>query len=278
MNPLLTVSLHVPLKAFTLEVDFAGRAMVTGLFGPSGCGKSTILECIAGLRCVRRFRIQGYIRFKEQTWFDSAAKFHLPPERRQIGFVPQEPLLFPHLSVLGNLTFGTQSPGRLCSHLREVIDLLEIAPLLHRMPAHLSGGEKQRVSLGRALARNPQLLLLDEPLSALDSALRRRILPFLLRVREAFDLPMLMVSHQPIEQLAMADIVHQLQSGRIVRSATPKELFAHSINPASCVAALDTLRPCPACANGRKACPFSRDSTDFADYGTGCAHAYLGRP
>ncbi|MEE3178395.1 MAG: ATP-binding cassette domain-containing protein, partial [Verrucomicrobiota bacterium] len=186
-----------------MEAEFTGSRRVTGLFGASGSGKTTWLETMAGLRRSAR----GFIQFGETVWLDSDARIDVPPEQRGIGYVPQDHLLFPHMTVRRNLQSGQQRAA-VSGHdfkrmLEDVVDVLELDSLLERGVRELSGGERQRVALGRALCSGPRLLLLDEPLASLDLQLRLRILPFLQRVRDHFDVPMLVVSHNPIELQAL---------------------------------------------------------------------------
>lgn len=196
---------------FTLDVDLQlpGRG-VTALFGPSGSGKTTLLRCIAGLERAP----QGRLWVQGERWQDG--RHWLPPHRRPMGYVFQEASLFPHLSVLGNLRYGLRrSADAQPEQLDHVIDLLGIRPLLARRPAHLSGGERQRVGIARALAVGPRLLLMDEPLAALDLRRKQEILPYLERLRDELDIPMLYVSHAPDEVTRLADHLVMLDGGRV---------------------------------------------------------------
>jgi molybdate transport system ATP-binding protein len=184
---------------------------VTGISGPSGCGKSTLLALVAGLLRPR----SGRIRFAEEVLADGGV--FVPAWRRRFGLVFQDGQLFPHLSVRGNLLYGYRrrraAERRL--DLDAVTELLEIGPLLGRRPAQLSGGERQRVALGRALLYSPRLLLLDEPLSALDERLKQQILPFLRRVKEETRIPMIYVSHSTAEVQYLADRVLFMEQGEL---------------------------------------------------------------
>ena len=197
---------------FVLEMHERIEARVVALFGPSGSGKTSVLESIAGLRRPRR----GVIRIGERTLFDADAGVDVPSHRRHVGYVPQDLALFPHMNVRRNILYGAGAePGGGFEH---VIALLELGPLLDRGVAGLSGGERQRVALARALAASPALLLLDEPLAALDATLRSRILPYLERIRDDLATPMLYVSHAEAEVRALADWVVVLDGGRVLRS------------------------------------------------------------
>jgi len=207
---------------FTLDVDLRlpGRG-VTALFGPSGSGKTTLLRCIAGLERAP----QGCLRVQGQTWQDGRA--WLPTHRRPIGYVFQEASLFPHLSVLGNLSYGLRRSAEAPQvHLDHVIDLLGIRPLLDRKPDHLSGGERQRVGIARALAVAPRVLLMDEPLAALDLRRKQEILPYLERLRDELDIPMLYVSHAPDEVTRLADHLVMLDQGRVTASGALTEILS----------------------------------------------------
>lgn len=208
--------------SFTLDLcaDLLGRTLA--VFGPSGSGKSTLLACIAGLSRPEA----GRITVGGETWFDAARGIHLPPERRAVGLVPQEGLLFPHLDVRANLLFGADRKrrGDAGAQLHEVTEVLEIGPLLGRRPDTLSGGERQRVALGRALLSAPKLLLFDEPLAAVDQALKRRILPYLTRALDHFRIPALYVSHDPAEVLAVTRELLVIRAGRAVAAGDWREI------------------------------------------------------
>lgn len=212
----LRVDVRVPLDRFDLTACFTTSARATGIFGPSGAGKTTLLKAIAGLK--RRAR--GSVHLGQEAWLDSARGLYLPPERRGIGYVPQDGLLFPHLDVRHNLLAGARRARQRGLSLPElmatVCALLELEPLLARDVATLSGGERQRVALGRALVSGPRLLLLDEPLAGLDLALRRRVLPLLMRVRDQLAVPMLLVSHEPAQVQALCEEVAVLEHGRVI--------------------------------------------------------------
>lgn len=198
---------------FRLEAQGQISAPVSGLFGPSGSGKTTLLHCIAGL--VKPDR--GRMVLNGEVLFDGASRRFVPPHQRHVGLVFQDAQLFPHLSVKGNLLFGfrRRKPSERRFALDDIVELLEIGHLLERHARQLSGGEKQRVALGRALLFSPQLLLLDEPLAALDQKLKRQILPFLRRIRDEVKIPMLYVSHALDEILYLTHTLTMIDRGRI---------------------------------------------------------------
>jgi molybdate transport system ATP-binding protein len=208
---MIDLSIRLVLQPFTLELELALAGRVTAVLGPSGCGKTSLLEIIAGLRR----QAEGRAALDGVVFLDSERRFHLPPERRHIGYVPQEPALFPHLDVSGNVRYGLRSSSEDAGRVAETLDLLEIAGLVTRYPQTLSGGEAQRVALARALVTRPRLLLLDEPLAALDAELRHRILPYLIRVRDEAKIPMIYVTHHVGEALALADEAVVLRAGRV---------------------------------------------------------------
>jgi molybdate transport system ATP-binding protein len=213
------------------EVVFTGTftERVTVLFGASGAGKTSLLEVIAGLRRPRH----GRLRLGETVLVDVAAGMFVPPRYRKIGYVPQDGALFPHLSVEGNLRYGLrhrdESGGELSFD--HVVQVLEIADLLNRPVRSISGGEKQRVALGRALLAAPKLLLLDEPLASLDFSLKERVLPYLARVRDELHMPMVYVTHAPEEAIALGDEALLMERGQILRRAPPKDLFLATDQP-----------------------------------------------
>ncbi|HEY0036030.1 MAG TPA: molybdenum ABC transporter ATP-binding protein [Longimicrobium sp.] len=219
------MNVTLSLDRFGLDVAFETTHRVTGIFGVSGSGKTTLLETVAGLRRGAR----GRIALNGDVWLDTEKRVRVPPERRGIGYVPQDSLLFPHLDVLGNLRAGhgraRRGVGDVDATLDGVVKVLGLQPLLSRATSTLSGGERQRVALGRALCSGPRLLLLDEPLASLDAALRRKVLPFLRRVRDEFALPMLLVSHDPVEVQALCDDLVVLNEGRIVARGEPRAVL-----------------------------------------------------
>ncbi len=226
MSAPLLLNVAVPLDSSTLEARWETSEPCLGVFGPSGAGKTTLLEAIAGLRPAAR----GVVRFNGETWLDSERGVCAPPERRGVGYVPQDALLFPHLDVRGNLLFGA---GRARSAgggpaMERVLEVLELGPLAERAVGNLSGGERQRVALGRALCSAPRLLLMDEPLGGLDLPLRRRILPYLLRARDEFAIPTIFVSHEALEMRMLSREVLVLSQGKVMASGSTEEVFLTS--------------------------------------------------
>jgi molybdate transport system ATP-binding protein len=210
------IALDIELAQGTFVLSAAIRidARVAALFGPSGAGKTTILDTIAGLRTPRR----GSIAIDGRVLFSSADGINVPPHQRHIGYVPQDVALFPHMNVRRNLLYG-RHPG-VSPDLDRVIGMLEIDRHLDRRVTELSGGERQRVAVGRALMSGPSLLLLDEPLAAVDVPLRRRILPYLLRVRDELRIPIVYVSHDREEVAELADVVVHVENGRVAEVET----------------------------------------------------------
>ena len=214
---------------FELQVDVSAEGTVIGLFGPSGSGKTSLLDLVAGLRRPAA----GAIRLDGTPLVDLAAGVDLPARARGIGYVPQDLALFPHLTTRRNVLYGVI--GKPIEHptltLAHVLQVLELKPLQQRAITTLSGGEQRRVALARALMSRPRLLLLDEPLSGLDDALKGKTLDLLKRVREEFNVPMLYVSHAPEEVTALCDRVIVLEAGRVLRAGTPTELFEEAVEP-----------------------------------------------
>ena len=211
-SPLLEIRASVRYSGFELDVDERIElAGVTGLFGPSGSGKSTLLRCIAGLEDGG-----GVVRFGGATWQDTDATAFVPPWQRPVGYVFQDTRLFPHLTVSGNLQFAVDRAVTDAGiGFDEVVDVLNIKALLERRPTSLSGGEQQRVAVARALLSQPGLLLLDEPLAALDAGHKREILPYLEALPARFGIPAIFVSHAAGEMARLADDVIVLESGRV---------------------------------------------------------------
>ncbi|MEO8679923.1 MAG: ATP-binding cassette domain-containing protein [Vicinamibacterales bacterium] len=212
----LTIDITMRQEAFTLEVHEAASVEVLGLFGPSGSGKTSLLEAVAGLRHPDR----GAIKVGERVLYSSDSGIDVPARERRIGYVPQDALLFPHLDVRHNIVFGSRE-GQFDS----LVEILELTALLDRRVQKLSGGEKQRVAIARALMIRPALLLLDEPLAAVDREHRERILPYLLRIRKDLHVPLVYVTHDAGELKAIADRVLLMDLGRVAASGPPSAMW-----------------------------------------------------
>lgn len=199
------------------------RERVTVLFGPSGSGKTTILRCLAGLERPQ----EGFIRFGDETWFDATAGVHLAPQARHLAYVSQDYGLFPHLTVIQNITFGMAVGGddknRRASAL---IAGMHLDGLERRLPVELSGGERQRVALARALAREPQLILLDEPLAAIDLPLRDQLRRELRQVLTSIDVPSIVVTHDRVDALVLGDRLAVLAQGRVRQTGPVHDVFS----------------------------------------------------
>ncbi|MGH8808392.1 MAG: ABC transporter ATP-binding protein [Noviherbaspirillum sp.] len=204
-----------------LDITIEHGNFVT-LFGPSGAGKTTILRMLAGLTDADT----GHIAVNGEVWFDTGKRIKLPPQKRAIGFVFQDYALFPNLSVRGNVAYAANKNDE--RWIDELLDLAGLSSLQHRAPDTLSGGQKQRVALARALARKPALLLLDEPLSALDAQLRAQLQDDLARLHQRLGFTALLVSHDMGEVFRLSQRVLRLEQGRIVQAGTPSEVFLHS--------------------------------------------------
>lgn len=231
----------IDLEGFRLDVDLALPSRgVTSLFGPSGCGKTTLLRAIAGLELVPG----GFLQLDDETWQDDST--FVPVHRRPLGYVFQEASLFDHLDVKGNITYGAR---RIADSERRIaidsaIELLGVGGLLDRKPATLSGGERQRVAIARALAVSPRLLLMDEPLAAVDVSHKQEILPYIESLHRELEIPVIHVSHLPEEVGQLADHVVLLNAGRVVASGDVHEVFtrldlplAHEADAASIIEA-----------------------------------------
>jgi molybdate transport system ATP-binding protein len=210
---MLRVDVTKKLGEFSLEASFTSEGRVTGLFGASGAGKTSLINMIAGLLTPDR----GIIAIDGETLDDTEKRVHVPAHRRRIGYVFQDARLFPHLDVGQNLDYGrrmnrlTEDPAQR----KRVTELLDISHLMDRRPGKLSGGERQRVALGRALLSKPRLLLLDEPLGSLDEGRKVEILPYLVRLRDEANVPMVYVSHDAAELRQLATQIVMLRGGRV---------------------------------------------------------------
>lgn len=217
-------NIRLPLADFVLEIDATFDRPIAGIFGPSGAGKTSLLDLIAGLRRP----VAGTVQLEDRILFDAAASVHLPPRLRRIGYVPQDLALFPHLNVRANLVYGHKqaiTDNELFT-LEHVVEVMEIGLLLDRNVTTLSGGEQQRVAFARAILSAPRLLLLDEPMSSLDSRLKTRLIPFLQRIRDEFSIPLIYVTHDARELTALCDEVLVLENGRLVERGLPADVLA----------------------------------------------------
>ncbi|MCB1759890.1 MAG: molybdenum ABC transporter ATP-binding protein [Gammaproteobacteria bacterium] len=228
----ITFRFELPLGEFPLQVSASIPAQgVTALFGRSGSGKTSLLRCIAGLERPE----SAYLRVGEELWHDSQRELFLPPERRGIGYVFQEGGLFPHLRVRENLAYGyrrTPMQERSAT-LSNVVELLALDPLLRRYPHQLSGGEKQRVAIGRALLNNPRLLLMDEPMASLDRGHKKEILPYLERLHRNTSTPIVYVTHDPDEMVRIADHLLLIEHGKLIAQGPLATLLARIDLPIS---------------------------------------------
>ena len=228
---MIEATLALPRRGFTLDVALQLPARgVTALFGPSGCGKTTVLRALAGLE-----RAAGRVALGDEVWQDDARRVWQPTHQRPLGYVIQEAALFPHLSVRDNLAYGQRraGPAARAFALDAVIELLAIGPLLDRRPATLSGGERQRVAIARALATAPRLLLMDEPLAALDAQRKAEVLPYLERLHGELAMPIVYVTHAMDEVARLADHLVLMEAGRVLAAGPLNELLARPDLPPS---------------------------------------------
>ena len=215
---LLRINIEKSLNNFQLRADLLLDAPTTGLYGPSGSGKTTLLDCISGLNEPDR----GEIIREDQVLFSSTKRIDLSPEKRRIGYVAQDELLFQHLPVRENLNYGYDLLRPECRRFsfEQVVEMLELGTLLERYPKFLSGGERRRVALGRAILTSPELLLLDEPLVGLDQGLKGRIIPYLNYIRKDLEIPMIYVSHSLSEVLELTDNIVVIEKGRVLANGS----------------------------------------------------------
>ena len=223
----LRIDVEKKQGSFLLQVKAEVSGERIGMFGQSGSGKSTLVHLISGLLQPER----GEIYLNDECLFSSANKINISPERRRIAIVFQQAMLFPHLSVKANLLYGYRRCSTENRRIKPetLIAILKLQPLLQRGVANLSGGEKQRVALGRAILANPRLLLMDEPLSALDDTLRFQIIPYLKSVSEEFGIPYLFISHSILEMQLMADRILVIRNGQMAETTTPDQLARNSM-------------------------------------------------
>jgi len=221
----MRIELRKRLGSFFVDVQFSVKdSGVTALFGRSGAGKTSVINMVAGLIPPD----EGLIEVNGNTLFDSQRSIDIPPEKRRCGYVFQDGRLFPHLTVKSNLVYGMKLVPRVKRYVQydQIVDLLGIRHLLERMPAKLSGGEKQRVAIGRALLTSPRVMLMDEPLASLDVERKDELLPFIARLPQELSIPILYVSHSIEEIMNLAETAIVLDDGHISAEGPPVELLA----------------------------------------------------
>jgi len=224
------------------ELCTGAHTGITVLFGASGSGKTTVLRCLAGLTAPD----EGWIRFAGETWTDTARGFHLPPQQRHIGFVPQHYALFPHLSVAHNIAFGLHAStgAERAARVADMLRWVGLEGLADRLPRDLSGGQQQRVALARAVVTRPRLLLMDEPLSALDAPTRLRLGVELRGLLRQLDIPSLLVTHDRHEALTLGDDLVVMDQGRMIQRGPVHEVFSHPMSLAVAgIVAMETVQP-----------------------------------
>ena len=225
---MIEISLQKILKSSTgemkldLKMQFEEGKLIT-VYGKSGAGKSTLLMLLAGLMNPEK----GYISMGENIWTDTQNKIFLPPQKRNIGFVFQEYALFPNMTVRENLCFGL-GKGQSKNIVDKLVDIIDLGQLQNRKPNTLSGGQKQRVALARALVNKPKMLLLDEPLSALDQEMRLKLQSYILEVHREFGLTTLLISHDVSEIIRLSDFMIEMDQGKITRQGNPAEMFTNN--------------------------------------------------
>ena len=219
----IAVNIEKTMGDFQLNTEFYADIGITAIFGPSGAGKSTLVNLIAGL--VKPDT--GYIKILNEVIFESQQKINVPANKRGIGFVFQDARLFPHMKVESNLKYSNRfgRKGHLSSF-TEIVEVLNLGQILHRLPENLSGGEKQRVAIGRALLSNPKILILDEPLTGLDEGLKAEVIPYLEFLRDNFKIPILYISHSQSEVVRLSDRIVVLEKGRILEQGKTLQILS----------------------------------------------------
>jgi molybdate transport system ATP-binding protein len=221
-----TKTLHTTRGPQQLDIAFeAKQGEILAISGPSGAGKTTVLRILAGLTTAET----GHIQIDQETWLDTDQKINLPTRHRSIGFVFQDFALFPHMTVRKQLEFALPKNSD-TQLINELLELMDLEALQHLRPALLSGGQQQRVAIARAIARKPRVLLLDEPLSALDDEMRGKLRDYILKARQRYHMTILLVSHHLPDIFRLADSVITLDQGRIVRQGTPADVFPQEKN------------------------------------------------
>ncbi|AGT07422.1 molybdenum ABC transporter ATP-binding protein [Paracoccus aminophilus] len=218
----VSVAIRRQFPTLGLDIAFEAPSGVTALFGPSGCGKTSTINAVAGLMTPE----SGRIAVNERVLFDSTAGVNLPVKDRRIGYVFQDARLFPHLTVASNLRYSWRFRRGARADFDRIVEMLALGPLLKRRPRNLSGGEKQRTAIGRALLSGPELLVMDEPLAALDEARKAEIMPWLERLRDEVNLPILYVSHSTAEVVRLATTLVMMQQGRVIYSGPVAEALS----------------------------------------------------
>ncbi len=226
MNPFLKLDIKLQRNNFLLDVKAEIENGITGVYGPSGHGKTSLLNSIAGLVKPN----EGFIQINGDTVFDSNQKINLPVKERKIGYVFQDVRLFPHMSVLQNLKYGINKKSSERIKVNELTDILNIKSLLRKKPSECSGGEKQRIAIGRALLSGARVLIMDEPFSAVDVNLRNNIIPFLNTINERFNIPMLIVSHDLPDLLSLTNHLLLLKEGKIQALGSFRDLITDELN------------------------------------------------
>jgi molybdate transport system ATP-binding protein len=219
----LSVKLVKRVKGFTLDVAWEIGDELVVLFGNSGTGKSMTLQCIAGLMEPN----EGFVRSNGDLFFDHSLKINVPPQKRSFGYVFQDRVLFPHMTVRGNIAYGLKGlqKSEIQEKAEEMIKLFHLEGLEDMTPSKISGGQKQRVALARALIRRPEALLLDEPFTALDNPIRLEMRRLLRDIRNEFDIPVVLVTHDVFEAYTMADKIIVYAGGRIIQTDSPAAIF-----------------------------------------------------
>ena len=219
----INVNIDKIMGDFYLKTKFNADIGITAIFGPSGAGKSTLVNLIAGLMKPNN----GYIKIFDELIFDSEQKINIQVNKRGIGFVFQDARLFPHMKVEANLKYSHRFGRRGQLHsFSEIVEVLNLGGILNRLPGNLSGGEKQRVAMGRALLSNPKILILDEPLAGLDEGLKAEVIPYLEFLRDNFNLPILYISHSQSEVARLSDKIVVLEKGRILEQGETLQILS----------------------------------------------------
>jgi molybdate transport system ATP-binding protein len=218
------VDILLPRKSFDVKINELFSDGITGIFGPSGSGKTSLMHVISGLAKP----VSGRISIDGNLLFDTDRKINVPIEKRNIGYVFQEGRLFPHMSVEKNLVYGAKKSNKSKIGFQEVVDLLNLKHLLNSKPSHISGGERQRTALGRSLLSSPDILLLDEPFSAVDMNLRSQILPFIMRIQQKVNIPILVVSHDLPDLLKLTNTLFVIKNGRCIGHGEYHDLLKNS--------------------------------------------------